>query len=249
MQLETRPATRFVEALREGGSLPGLMDTSDGLFVVKFRGAGQGPKALVAEILVGHLARELGIAVPDLALVDLPREIGLNEAHDEVRDLLLGSVGLNVGLRFLPHALMFDPAAGRWPSSEVASRIVLLDAFVMNVDRSARNPNLVWSGGTLYCIDHGAALLWHHDWDGSLVGHDRAFPLIRQHVLLPVADDLDAAAEHLRVTVTDDLLQAAMASIPSAWLGVDGAAYVRFLSARRQTTAFIEEARRARQSV
>lgn len=249
MQTGTRQATRFVEALREGGSLPGLMETDDGLYVVKFRGAGQGPKALVAEIIVGELARALGLLIPPIALVELPREIGLNESHDEVRDLLLQSVGLNVGLRFLPRALMFDPAAGQWPSAEVGSRIVMLDAFVMNVDRTARNPNLVWSDGALYCIDHGAALLWHHGWDGGLAGHDRPFPLIRQHVLLPVADDLTAAADHLTSTLDDAVLRRAVEAVPLEWLGVEPDAYIRFLSARRQTSAFLEEAIGARKGV
>lgn len=244
-------AVRFITPLREGGSLPGLVEADDGAcYVVKFRGAGQGPKALVAELIVGELARALGLAVPRLVRVELPEELGRNEGDPEVRALLLASAGTNVGLAFLPQALMFDPAADRWPDAATASGIVALDAFAMNVDRTARNPNLLWSGDTLYCIDHGAALYWHHDWDGGSQGFDRPFPLVRQHVLLSRADALPQAMAALRQRLTDAAIADAVAAVPPDWrLGIAADAYVHFLVARRDSTAFEQEALRARQAL
>lgn len=244
-------AVRFITPLREGGSLPGLIEGDDGSrFVVKFRGAGQGARALVAEVIVGGLARALGVAIPELALVALPAELGRNEADPEVRDLLLASVGQNVGLGFLEEALMFDPAAGVWPDAQTASRMVMLDAFVMNVDRTPRNPNLLWSHGRLFCIDHGAALYWHHAWNGGLEGFDRPFPLIAQHVLLPRADALEEAATWLQETLQNEVIEEAVAQTPPEWL-LDRSPedYVRYLAARRDTARFVQEAIHARQSL
>src|SRR5512145_1853399 len=156
-------ATRYVTPLREGGSLPALVEADDdGLYVLKFRGAGQGPKALVAEVVVGELARALGLSVPELALVELDATIGRAEPDPEIQDLLLASDGLNLGVDFLPGALPFSPAAGPEPEPDFAADVVWLDALATNVDRTARNPNLLWWHGRLWLIDHGAALYVHH---------------------------------------------------------------------------------------
>jgi hypothetical protein len=235
--------------LREGGSLPAIVEADDGAtYVVKFRGAGQGTRALIAEILGGELARGAGLDVPALAVIDLDAEIGKNEAHDEIRDLLLASVGTNLGLLFLPAALPFDPAADTVDGA-LASRMVAFDAFLQNVDRTARNPNLLWSGDRLWLIDHGAALYWHHDWDGGLRGVDSRFPLIKEHVLLPWADDLAGAGAALVASITDEAIEAAAASIPADWLapGHTAPAYAARLRARRDAApAYLEEAIRAR---
>lgn len=249
-------AVRYVTPLREGGSVPAIMELADGrTWVVKLRGAGQGAKALVAEIIVGQLARALGLPAPDVALVELPEALARTERDQEIQELLLASLGANVGLRFLSGACMFDAAAplpGLDPG--FASRLVLFDAFVTNVDRTARNPNLlVWQGAP-WLIDHGAALYWQHDWDGGVDGADRRFPLIRDHVLLPWADALPQAAAWLREGLTDARIDAAVADVPAAWLHDDPAAaeprrhaYAAFLRARRDAAqGFVQEAIDAR---
>src|SRR5258708_1662399 len=193
-------ATRYVMPLREGGSMPALVEGDDGrLYVTKLRGAGQGTRALVAELVVGELARALGLPVPELVLMELAAPLGRAEPDSEVRELLLGSVGSNAALAYLPTALGFDAAARNPIPGAFASLVVALDAFTMNVDRTARNPNLLWSGGSLWLIDHGAALYWHHDWNGSTAGSDPPVPLVRAHLLLPRAAALPAAGATLGV--------------------------------------------------
>ena len=186
-------AMRYVQPLREGGSLPAVVDTEDGLYVVKFRGAGQGPKALIAELLVGLMAEHLGLPVPALALVDLPPPFGRSEPDPEIQDLLRRSHGLNVGLRYLDGAFNFDPtAAGDVITPEFAARLVWLDAFVTNPDRTHRNPNLLVWRRRPWLIDHGAALYVHHDWSNLTADRIRsAFPLVAGHVLLGRSDGLD----------------------------------------------------------
>lgn len=162
--LRTVIATRYVTPLREGGSLPAIVEADDlGLYVVKFRGAGQGPLALVAEIVAGEIGRQLGLKVPELVLVELDEALGRNERDYEVRQLLRASTGLNMALDYLPGSIMFDPAAGDRADASLASAVVWFDAFVTNVDRTPRNPNLLLWHKTLYLIDHGAALYFHHD--------------------------------------------------------------------------------------
>src|SRR5262249_46988833 len=157
--LRTVRATRYVTPFREGGSLPALVEADDlGLYVVKFRGAGQGPLALVAEIIAGEVGRALGLNVPEIVLIDVDEAIGRNEPDEEIRDLLRASVGLNVGMDFLPGSIMFDPAAGDAANPDFASGAVWFDGFVTNVDRTARNPNLLCWHKSLYLIDHGSAL-------------------------------------------------------------------------------------------
>src|SRR5215203_5620778 len=166
--LRTVYATRYVTPLREGGSLPAIVEADDlGLYVLKFRGAGQGPLALVAELIAGEIGRALGLKVPELVLVEVDAALGRNEPDPEIRDLLRASVGLNLALDYLPGSTMFDPAARDTADRDMASRAVWFDAFITNVDRTAKNPNLLYWHKVLHFIDHGAALYFHHDWDSA----------------------------------------------------------------------------------
>ena len=199
-------ATRYVTPLREGGSLPGLVEADDdGLYVVKFRGAGQGPRALVAEWLAGEIARTVGLTVPELVLIDVDAGLGDAEPDEELQDLVHRSGGTNIGLDFLPGALMFNPAADPEVDPEVAADTIWLDAFVTNPDRTAANPNLlVWHGRT-WLIDHGAALYVHHAWRDPDTHATNAFERIGDHVLLPFADSVTAADERLAPRLTERL--------------------------------------------
>jgi hypothetical protein len=215
--IPTRVATRYVQPLREGGSLPAVVDTdADELWVAKFRGAGQGARVLIAELVVGGLARALGLPVPDLALIELPPEFGTMERDAEIQELLRKSAGLNVGLRYLDGAFNFDlMAAGALVDAELAARIVWFDAFVTNPDRTGRNPNLMVWQHRPWLIDHGAALYQHHDWRGVDETRTRAaFPLVRQHVLLGIAADVRAADAALAPLVTEALCAAVLATVP-----------------------------------
>lgn len=250
-------ATRYVTPLREGGSLPGLVEADDdGLYVVKFRGAGQGPLALVAEWLAGEIGRALGLLVPDIVAVDLAATIADAEPHEEIHDLLVGSVGLNVGLDFLPGSLTFNPAADRVADPAWAADVVWFDALVTNPDRSVKNPNLlVWHGRT-WLIDHGAALYVHHTWRNPDEHARRPFERSVEHVLLPYAGPIAASDERLAPLVTPSLLEALVAAIPDIWLAAESAvggrdaqrrAYVDYLLARLAARrAFVEEADRVR---
>ena len=236
-------ATRYVAPLREGGSLPGIVEADDlGTYVCKFRGAGQGPKVLVAEVVVGELARRLGIAVPELVVVDLEAAIGRYEADEEVQDLLTASIGANLGVDFLPGSFGFDSACA--PAPEVAARVLWLDALCANVDRSWRNPNLLVWHGELWAIDHGACLWFHHGWSGGL-GSPERFAVqpydASDHVLRAWADDVPAADAELAPQVTRTLLEEVLALVPDSWLepapGAEEpadlrAGYVEFLLAR-----------------
>jgi hypothetical protein len=247
--LRTVCATRYVTPLREGGSLPALVEADDdGLYVVKFRGAGQGPKALVAELVVGGLARVLGLPVPELVLVDLDPELAGAEPDPEIQDLLRASAGLNVGLDFLPGALPFTPGAAFAPDPELAAAVVWLDALATNVDRTPRNPNLLVWHRRLWLIDHGAALYQQHR-DGDLAEAAlRPFALIAQHVLLPDAAPLGDVDEALAARLPRALLDELCAAVPTAWLDRPAAAYAehlaRRLAAPRAFAAEAEDARR-----
>ncbi len=251
MQLRTIDATRYVMPLREGGSLPGLVEASDdGLYVLKFRGAGQGPKALVAEIVAGELARALGFVVPELVLVELDPTLAVAEPDAEIQDLLRASAGLNLGVDFLPGALSFNPAAGPAPPADLAARIVWLDALVTNVDRTAKNTNMLLWHDRLWLIDHGAALYFHHG--EPVTDHElRPFEAIAAHVLLPFAGSVEAADAELAPRVTDELLRDVAAAVPTEWLGdARGELYVEYLRRRlEQPRAFVAEAERARAAV
>jgi hypothetical protein len=214
-------ATRYVQPLREGGTLPAVVDTDGGgLFVAKFRGAGQGAKALVAELVAGLLALRAGLPVPDLAIVEVLPSFGRTEPDPEIRELLERSHGPNVGLRYLDGAFNFDAtAAGDLVTAELAARVVWLDAFVTNPDRTARNPNLLVWERRPWLIDHGAALYAQHAWPSVDEARARtAFPLIRDHVLLAAAGDLEAADAELAPRFTDDALAGVLALVPDALL-------------------------------
>lgn len=216
-QLARHVATRYVQPLREGGSLPAVVDTEcGGLFVVKFRGAGQGAKVLVAELIVGLLAGHLELPVPELALVDVGDRFGRSEPDSEIQELLRKSHGTNVGARYLEGAFNFDGvAAGDLVSPELAARIVWLDAFTTNPDRTPHNPNLLVWQRRPWLIDHGAALYAHHDWDS--VDEARtvtSFPLIRSHVLLAAAGDIAAADADCAARLSSDVLAAVVDAVP-----------------------------------
>jgi hypothetical protein len=239
--LRTVTATRYVTPLREGGSLPAIMEADDdGLYVVKFRGAGQGPKALAAEIVVGELARAAGLPVPELVLVEVDAELAQAEPDPEIQDLIRASDGLNLGVDFLPGSLPYSPAQP--PDPDLAAAVVWLDALVENVDRTPRNPNLLRWHGNLWLIDHGAALWVHHGAGDPLAVAGRPFPSIRDHVLLPAAGSVaDADARLAALARPAD----AAAMVPPEW--VDGAPYAEHLERRlREPRAWVEEADRAR---
>ena len=258
--MRTVTATRYVTPLREGGSLPGLMEADDdGLYVVKFRGAGQGPRALVAEWLAGELARVIGLAVPDLVAIEVDPSLGDAEPDEEVHDLLGASGGLNLGMDFLPGALTFNPAvrtARGLIDPDLAADVVWLDAFVMNPDRTAGNPNLLVWHGRPWLIDHGAALYIHHTWRDPDAHARGTFERIRDHVLLPYAGSIDEADARNAVRVPREVLDRLVAAIPDLWLPVDPvvgdasaqrAAYVRYLERRLEAPrGFAREADRAR---
>lgn len=255
--LRTVYATRYVTPLREGGSLPALVEADDlGLYVLKFRGAGQGPLALVAELIAGEIGRALGIKIPELVLVEVDAALGRNEPDQEVRDLLQASVGLNLALDYLPGSVMFDPAARDTAPPEVASHAVWFDALITNVDRTARNPNLLCWHKSLYFIDHGAALYFHHNWPSAEQMARSRFPAIREHVLLPWASRIEEADTCLRPRLTETVLTKVLDQVPDAWLVRDHhanspaerrAAYLSFFLERlQQTSLFVEEAIRAR---
>ena len=219
-ELPTLTAMRYVQPLREGGSLPAIVDTDGGLFVVKFRGAGQGAKALVAELVAGLLAQRLGLPVPDLALVDVPAPFGRGEPDPEIQDVLKGSHGVNVGLRYLDGAFNFDTsAAGDLVEPALAARVVWFDAFLTNPDRTHRNPNiLIWERRP-WLIDHGAVLYAHHNWSAVDAARTRTpFPLIHQHVLLARSGDVEEADRAMSRALTEAAIVDVLASLPDALL-------------------------------
>jgi hypothetical protein len=247
-RLRAVAATRYVAPLREGGSLPGLLEADDdGLYVTKFRGAGQGRLALVAEVIVGELARRVGLLVPELVTVEIDPALAAAEPDPEIQDLVAASAGSNLGVDFLPGALSYA-SSGPWqPDRGLAADIVWLDALVTNVDRSARNPNLLLWHGRLWLIDHGAALYLQH---GGLIPAEHAqrpFAQISDHVLLSHAGSIVEAHERLAAIVDPALLEAVVALVPDDWLeDVPRQDYVDYLSRRLETATFAQEAERAR---
>lgn len=231
---------RYVAPLREGGSLPGVVEADDdGTYVAKFSGAGQGVAALVAEVLVGELARRLGVRVPELVLAELDPEIARREPDPEIQHLLKASAGTNLGVDFLPGSIGYDGMAWR-PEPAEAARIVWLDAYTANIDRTWRNPNLLIWHRELWAIDHGAALIFQHAWPPVETWASRRYDL-SDHVLLGRAGQLDDAATaaldgELTARITADLLEEVLALVPDGWLGSDPTAtrrlYLRYLSAR-----------------
>jgi hypothetical protein len=251
--IERLVGVRYDVPLREGGSLPAVVATDRaGQYVVKFRGAGQGAKALIAELLAAGLAVTLGLPVPQPAVVTLAADFGKAEPDPEIQDILRGSVGPNLGLAYLPGALPFDPAVETDVAPDLAAAIVWFDAFITNVDRSVRNTNiLVWQE-QLWLIDHGAALYFHHRPDGWEERAQAPFPQIQDHVLLPFAGDLAAADARLRPLLTDAALRAVVDALPDEWLAPDAHratpaahrdAYAAYLTTRlRGTRPWLEQA-------
>ncbi len=247
---------RYLVPLREGGSLPAVVETDEpGAYVVKFRGAGQGVKALIAEALAAELAVLLGLPLPASAVVDLDAGFGQSEPDPEIQDILRGSVGANFGLGYLAGAFAFDPAADRAFDPDLAAAIVWFDAFITNVDRTARNTNLLRWQGAYYLIDHGASLYFHHRPGGWEKNADARFPQIKDHVLLPFAGDIAAASERLTPLLTEAAIRAVVAAVPEEWLvgevhSADPAAYreayiAYFLARLAGPRPFEQEARDA----
>ncbi len=250
-------ATRYVTALREGGSLPGLVEADDdGLYVVKFAGAGQGPRALVAEWLGGEIARALGLLVPEIVSVDLAAGIADSEPDEEIRDLLKASVGRNLGLDFLPGSITFNPIVDSTPDPDWAAAVIWLDGLITNPDRSPKNPNLLVWHGRPWLIDHGAALYIHHTWRDPAAHAARSHAeRLADHVLLPFASSIAAADERLAPLVTAGLLAGLVAAIPDVWLPDDPvigdaaaqrSGYLAYLGARLATRPFAAAAEQLR---
>jgi hypothetical protein len=234
-------ATRYVTPLREGGSLPGLVEADDdGLYVVKFRGAGQGTGALVAEVVAGELARSLGLPVPELVLADLDPQIGVAEPDPEIQDLLMASAGLNLGVDFLPGALGFTAAAATAADPEFCANVVWFDALVMNLDRTPRNPNLLTWHGRTWLIDHGAALYPQHSDAGLAASAGDPFRLIADHVLQPFAGPV-ADADARLADVAAEAVGAAIAAVPDEWLADGGGDARAEPDARRDADARRDE--------
>ena len=256
MPPRTLSATRYVTPLREGGSMPAVVEADDdGMYVLKFRGAGQGAKALVAELIAGGIAQALGLPIPEIVLMELDPGLARTEPDPEIQDLIRASAGLNLALDYLPGAVNFDPVAEQ-PDGELASCIVWFDAFVSNVDRTARNTNLLIWHRRLYLIDHGAALYFQHGWDGGNGNAGNPFARIKDHVLLPWADGLPEADRALSAKLDRAILEDIVAQVPDSWLlAADAfadpatmrAAYVDYLVRRlEQRQAFVQEAIDAR---
>lgn len=250
---------RYITPLREGGSLPALADADDGFkYVVKFRGAGHGAKALVAEMIGGEIARALGLRVPELVFLDLDEDFGRTEGDEEIQDLLKASQGLNLGLHFLNGSLTYDPVVNSVDPKE-ASLTVWLDAFLTNVDRTVKNTNMLIWNRELWLIDHGATLFFHHSWTGWEKAMLSPFPYIKDHSLLRYASRLDEADAIARERITPELIDSIIDALPDEWLKHDGSdetpddirnVYRKFLKGRlAESNIFLNEAKNARQAL
>ena len=250
--LRTVAAKRYVAPLREGGSLPAVVEADDGrLYVLKFRGAGQGRKALIAELVAGEIGRALGLPIPEIVFVELDPALGRSEPDPEIQALISASAGLNLALAYLPGALAFEPLLPPPMAIELASSIVWFDAYVTNVDRTARNSNMLLLNRHLWLIDHGASLYVHHTWGDYLARSRGSFPQIKDHVLLRYASDIAAADADLSRQVNDDVIRQIVELIPESWLVSEPgfadsaehrAAYVAYLLGRLAAPrAFVEE--------
>ena len=256
LQLRTVNVTRYVTPLREGGSMPAIAEADDGfMYVIKFRGAGQGPKALIAELIGGEVARALGLRMPELVFAMLDASFGRTEPDEEIQDLLKASVGLNLALHYLSGAITFDPTVTVIPA-KLASQIVWLDCFLTNVDRTARNTNMLLWHKELWLIDHGASLYFHHSWQNWEEKAKLPFTLIKDHVLLQQASMLDEVDAAFRQLLTNEKIKDIVSIIPAEWLTIDAPfespeehrkAYVQFLETRlAHSEIFVKEAHHAR---
>src|SRR3989442_9037248 len=256
MQLRTVIAKRYETPLREGGSLPAIVEADDdGMYVLKFRGAGQGPKALIAELVAGEVARASGLPVPEIVFVELDPELARTEPDPEIQALIRASAGLNLALDYLPGAVTFDPIAEK-PDADLASAVVWFDAYVTNVDRTPRNTNMLIWHRRLWLIDHGATLYFHHTWSDYRERSRAPFPMIKDHVLLRFASSLREVDATMAGRVTPDLIDSIVKLIPDSWLVGDSPfsdsnrhrdAYMAYLLSRLELPrVFLEEAIRAR---
>jgi len=259
LQLRTVQVTRYVTPLREGGSMPAITEADDGfLYVLKFRGAGQGVKALIAEIIGGEIARALGLRVPELVYAQLDEAFGRTEPDEEIQDLLRASEGLNLALHYLSGSITFDPTVAVIDAL-TASQIVWLDCLLTNVDRTARNTNMLLWHRELWLIDHGASLYFHHSWDDWQEKAIAPFSLIKNHVLLPQATELDVVDKAFRAILTEARIRAIVQLIPESWLGTETIfqtvdehrnAYAQFLNARiGHSSTFVKAAQHAREAI
>jgi hypothetical protein len=257
--IRTVHVTRYVTPLREGGSMPAIAEADDGfLYVIKFRGAGQGARALIAELVGGEIARLLGLHVPEIVFATLDEAFGRTEGDEEIQDLLKASVGLNLGLHYLSGAITFDPAVTIL-DAKTASIIVWLDSLLLNVDRTVRNTNMLWWHKELWLIDHGAALYFHHSWQNWEQKATQPFAKIKDHVLLHRATEIQNVSKACVAALTSERINYIVSLIPDEWLQTDSAfstleehraAYARFLKARiNYSETFVKEAEHARQAL
>lgn len=259
MELRRQSVTRYIAPLREGGSLPALAEADDGFkYVVKFRGAGHGTKALVAELIGGEVARALGFRVPETIFIDLDEDFGRTEGDEEIQDLLQASRGLNLGLHYLSGAMTVNPYVNGIDEM-LASKIVWLDAFLANVDRTFRNTNMLIWNKELWLIDHGASLYFHHAWTDPDKSAVSPFPYIKDHALLPRASRIVEADKELRQRITPRTLERIVDMVPDEWLDYEGLGlsveeirdtYKRFLTERlKNSQIFVKQATDARQAL
>jgi hypothetical protein len=257
-ELRTINVIRYVTPLREGGSLPAIVEGDDQfLYVLKFRGAGQGRKALIAELIGGEIARALGLKVPEIVFANLDSAFGRIEGDEEIQDLLKSSTGLNLGLHYLSGSITFDSLVTN-VTATLASQIVWLDCLLMNVDRTSRNTNMLWWHKELWLIDHGASLYFHHTWE-NWEDATKPFPHVKDHVLLLKATELDSVNIQFHSLLTQELIHDIVSLIPDEWLTVDSPfestalhrqAYVQFLESRiKLSDRFVKEAQHARESL
>lgn len=256
-RIRTIKAVKYITPLREGGSLPAIIEGDDeALYAMKFKGAGQGKKALIAELIAGEIARYLGFNVPEIVFVELNPVIGRTEPDPEIQDLLKASAGLNIALRYLSQASSFNLFVSPKLSVEFASRLVWFDAFVTNIDRTPKNVNMLIQNNKIWLIDHGASLIFHHNWNDHLQQSCNPFKMIRDHVLLPLSRDIHAIDKMIKRQFDDITFRKIVDSIPNEWLEPNQLfthaqqlkdAYVEYLSYRLENSSiFVEEANRAR---
>ena len=254
--MRTVQMVRYITPLREGGSLPAIVEADDGfMYVLKFRGAGQGVKALIAELIGGEIARSVGLRVPELVFANVDSAFGRTEPDEEIQDLLKASVGLNLGLHYLSGSITFDPTVNTIDTT-LASQIVWLDCLLTNMDRTVRNTNMLSWHKELWLIDHGACLYFHHNWQNFKEQAQRPFTLIKDHVLLPQATQLDIVDEAFHALLTNGYIRSIANLIPDQWLASDAAfssteahrnAYIEFLETRfAHSNIFVKEAQYAK---
>ncbi len=259
IQLRTVNVTRYVTPLREGGSLPAIAEADDGfLYVLKFRGAGQGPRALIAELIGGEIARLLGFKIPEIVFANLDEAFGRTEPDEEIQDLLKASVGLNLALHYLSGAITFDAAVTK-VDGKLASQIVWLDCLLTNVDRTARNTNMLTWNRELWLIDHGASLYFHHSWQNWQEQAKKPFFQVKDHVLLPKANELEAVDIEFKALLTEERIRAIINLVPDVWLSGEDVfasadehreAYIEYLLARiANSEIFVNEAQHARKTL